>query len=65
MNIYIEIDEKNENDVIIINHKSDFDKHRKLFEEQMVDFSSINLLKGNKELLVKAFRDELYNHLLK
>jgi hypothetical protein len=65
MNIYIEIDNKNENDVVIKNHKSDFDKHRKLFEEQMVDFSSINLLKGNKELLVKAFRDELYNHILK
>lgn len=65
MNIYIEIDEKNENDVIIKSHKSDFDKHRKLFEEQVVDFSSINLLKGNKELLVKAFRDELYDHILK
>ena len=65
MNIYIEINDKNENDLVIQNHKSDFDKHRKLFENQMVDFSSISLLKGNKELLVRSFKEELYNHVLK
>lgn len=65
MIIYFEIDEKNTNDLVIQNHKSDFDKHRKLLENQMVDFSSISLLKGNKELLVKAFKEELYNHVLK
>ena len=65
MNIYVEIDDKNGNDMVILNHKSDFDKHRKLLENQMVDFSSISLLKGNKELLVRAFKEELHNHILK
>jgi hypothetical protein len=63
MKIYVEIDNKNQNDVVIKNHKLDFDKHRKLFEEQLVDFSSISLLKGNKELLVKSFRHELSDHI--
>jgi len=64
MYIYYELNEK-QKDVTVKNHKEDFSELRKLFEDHIIDFSSINKLKGNKDMLVKAFKEELYDHIIK
>ncbi len=57
MNIYLEID-KNEKDIVVKNHMSEFEKLRETFINHVIDFSSISQLKGNKELLNRSFIEE-------
>ena len=57
MKIYIEID-KNEKDIVVKNHMSEFEKLRETFKNYVIDFSSISQLKGNKELLNRSFIEE-------
>ena len=47
---------KNEEQVMV---ERPLDNLRKQLSEHKIDFSSISKLKGLKELLIKAFRDEL------
>jgi hypothetical protein len=62
MNIYIEID-KNEKDIVVKNHISEFEKLREVFQNHVIDFSSISQLKGNKELLNRSFIEERSTHI--
>lgn len=63
MNIYIEIDKNHQDKIVIENHKESLLKSRELFENHTIDFSSINTLKGDKNILNKAFLEELSLHI--
>jgi hypothetical protein len=59
MNIYVKIDNNHTNEIVVKNHKESLLKNRELFEKHELDFSSINKLKGDKNILNKAFLEEL------
>jgi hypothetical protein len=59
MDIYIEIEKNHTNEIVVTNHKESLLKNRELFEQHELDFSSINTLKGDKNILNKAFLEEL------
>lgn len=61
MIIYNEIDVRNENRIIIKNYKKDLERYRTILSNFRIDFSSINKLRGNKDLLQRAFNEELNN----
>lgn len=63
MNIYISIEKDHLNEIVVRNHKESLLRNRELFEEHHLDFSSINKLKGDKNLLNKAFLEELSLHI--
>jgi sporulation protein YlmC with PRC-barrel domain len=63
MNIYIEIDKNHQEDIVVKNHKEILLKNRELFENHIIDFSSINKLKGDKDILSKSFLEELSHHI--
>jgi hypothetical protein len=63
MKIYFEIDNENLNEIVIKNHKESLLRNRELFEKYHLDFSSINKLKGDKNILNKAFLEELSLHI--
>jgi hypothetical protein len=59
MNIYINIDKNHDSEILVKNHKDSLLKNRELFEKHELDFSSINKLKGDKNVMNKAFLEEL------
>ena len=59
MNIYVNIDKNHTSEIVVKNHKESLLKNRELFEKHELDFSSINKLKGDKNILNKAFLEEL------
>ena len=61
MIIYNEIDVRNENRIIIKNPRKDLERYRTILSNFRIDFSSINKLRGNKDLLQRAFNEELNN----
>ena len=61
MIIYNEIDVRNENRIIIKNYKKDLERYRTILSNFRIDFSSINKLRGNRDLLQRAFNEELNN----
>jgi hypothetical protein len=63
MNIYISIDKDHLNEIVVRNHKESLLRNRELLENYHLDFSSINKLKGDKNLLNKAFLEELSLHI--
>jgi len=63
MKIYLEIDKNHQNQIVINNETENFLKSRELFENHQLDFSSINTLKGDKNILSKAFLEELSLHI--
>lgn len=58
MNIYITIDTNHQEDIKVKNYKSDLFMMRELFKNQVVDFTMINKLKGDKEILEKSFQNQ-------
>ena len=63
MNIYISLDKDHLNEIVVRNHKESLLKNRELFEKHQLDFSSINKLKGDKNILNRAFLEELSSHI--
>ncbi len=63
MNIYISIDNNHTNEIVVRNHKESLLKNRELFEQHHLDFSSINKLKGDKNILNRAFLEELSSNI--
>ena len=61
MIIYNEIDVRNENRIIIKNYMKDLERYRTILSNFRIDFSSINKLRGNRDLLQRAFNEELNN----
>jgi hypothetical protein len=59
MNIYINIDKNHDSEILVKNHKESLLKNRELFEKHELDFSSINKLRGDKNVMNKAFLEEL------
>ena len=59
MNIYINIDKNHDSEILVKNHKESLLKNRELFEKHQLDFSSINKLRGDKNVMNKAFLEEL------
>ena len=59
MNIYINIDKNHDSEILVKNHKDSLLKNRELFEKHELDFSSINKLRGDKNVMNKAFLEEL------
>lgn len=51
---------KNEEQVMV---ERPLDNLRKQLSEHKIDFSSISKLKGSKELLIQAFREEFYENI--
>jgi hypothetical protein len=58
MNIYIEIDKGHQEDIIVKNYKSNLFIMREQFKNQVIDFSLISKLKGDKEILEKSFQNQ-------
>ena len=59
MNIYINIDKNHDSEILVKNHKDSLLKNRELFEKHELDFSSINKLRGDKNVMNRAFLEEL------
>lgn len=64
MKIYIEIDKNKKDKVIFRNNIDNIDVFRYFFENHIFTFDFFQSLKGDKELLNKAFKEELYQHTL-
>jgi hypothetical protein len=58
MNIYIEIDKGHQEDIIVKNYKNNLFIMREQFKNQVIDFSLISKLKGDKEILEKSFQNQ-------
>jgi hypothetical protein len=59
MKIYLDDIEVNFSDLAITNFNTIVESQKKMKHKNNLEFSSFKELKGNKELLNKAFKDEL------
>lgn len=60
MQIFIEIDKKNKDRIVFRNQSDNVEMYKHFLKENKFDFSFFAKLKGDKGLLERAFREELY-----
>jgi len=65
MNIYIDNEQVEINNIIFTNFSDVIKTYSVLAKDNKLNFNIIKELKGNKELLQKSFKDELYEQVLK